>query len=57
MPGRGPQSLKKRQKEQQRKEKQQQKIAKRQERKRLHSEAGSVEQDTAMSSDQINSTN
>jgi hypothetical protein len=34
MPGRGPQSLKKRQKEQQRKEKQQEKLARRLERKR-----------------------
>jgi hypothetical protein len=35
MAGRGPQSFKKRQKEQQRKEKQQEKVAKRLERKRL----------------------
>lgn len=38
MPGRGPQSFKKRQKEQQRKEKQQEKMAKRLERKRQSSE-------------------
>jgi hypothetical protein len=41
MPGRGPQSFKKRQKEQQRKEKQQEKMAKRLERKRQGSAAGS----------------
>ena len=41
MPGRGPQSLKKRQKEQQRKEKQQEKFAKRLERKRQHAEPAS----------------
>ena len=48
MPGRGPQSLKKRQKEQQRKEKQQEKMAKRLERKRQSSEAGSDAPDPAV---------
>jgi len=57
MPGRGPQSLKKRQKEQQRKEKQQEKMAKRLERKRQSSEAGSDERDAAVPADQVNSSN
>ena len=57
MPGRGPQSLKKRQKEKQRKEKQQEKMAKRLERKRQSSEAASDAPDTAVPSDQVNSTN
>ena len=57
MPGRGPQSLKKRQKEQQRKEKQQEKMAKRLERKRQSSAAGSEAADAAVPADQINSTN
>lgn len=41
MPGRGPQSLKKRQKEQQRREKQQEKMAKRLERRRQSADAPS----------------
>ena len=57
MPGRGPQSLKKRQKEQQRKEKQQEKMAKRLERKRQSSEAASDAPDAAVPADQIHSTN
>lgn len=42
MAGRGPQSFKKRQKEQQRREKHQEKIAKRLERKRMGASGGSV---------------
>jgi len=62
MPGRGPQSLKKRQKEKQRKEKQQEKMAKRLERKRQSSEAASdapdaAAPDAAAPADQIHSTN
>ena len=57
MPGRGPQSLKKRQKEQQRKEKQQEKMAKRLERKRQGSEAGLDAPTAAAPANQINSTN
>jgi hypothetical protein len=57
MPGRGPQSLKKRQKEQQRKEKQQEKITKRLERKRQRAEGDSVIQDSAPPADQVDSTN
>lgn len=57
MPGRGSQSMKKRQKEQQRREKQQDKMAKRLERKRQSSsEPISVAEDTAAPSEQINST-
>ena len=57
MPGRGPQSLKKRQKEQQRKEKQQEKMAKRLERKRQSSEGGSDAPNAPSQADQIHSTN
>ena len=58
MPGRGPQSLKKRQKEQQRKEKQQEKMAKRLERKRQNSsETDSAAADATAPADQINSSN
>ena len=62
MPGRGPQSLKKRQKEQQRKEKQQEKMAKRLARKRGTSEASSdvpdaEAPDTVGPADRIDSTN
>ena len=57
MPGRGPQSLKKRQKEKQRKEKQQEKMAKRLERKRQGSEAGSEAPEAAVPAEQINLTN
>ena len=57
MPGRGPQSLKKRQKEQQRKEKQQEKMAKRLERKRQSSAAGSDASDPAAPADRVNSSN
>ena len=57
MPGRGPQSLKKRQKEQQRREKQQEKMAKRLERKRQSSEARSDAPDAAVPADQVNSSN
>ena len=64
MPGRGPQSLKKRQKEQQRKERQQEKMAKRLERKRQGSQTGSDAPDAdagapdaAAPADRINSPN
>jgi hypothetical protein len=56
MPGRGPQWLKKRQKEQQRKEKQQEKMAKRLERKRQSSEAGSGAPYATVPTDQLHST-
>jgi hypothetical protein len=57
MPGRGPQPLKKRQKEQQRKEKQQENMAKRLERKRQSFEACSEAPEVAVPADQVNSTN
>ncbi|MGH9559200.1 MAG: hypothetical protein ACRD30_08155 [Bryobacteraceae bacterium] len=53
MAGRGPQSFKKRQKEQQRKEKQQEKIAKRLERKRLGPAPESDEPDTIEAPDTV----
>ena len=45
MGGRGPQSFKKRQKEQQRKEKQQEKVAKRLERKQMSADGTPIEDD------------
>ena len=57
MAGRGPQSLKKRQREQQRKEKAQEKMAKRLARKRQSSEPDSGEPVSAAPADQIDSAN
>ncbi len=44
MPGRGPQTFKKRQKEQQRRERQQEKMAKRLQRKEAHQPLGSADE-------------
>jgi hypothetical protein len=60
MAGRGPQSFKKRQKEQQRKEKQQEKLAKRRERQQGHASAEPVlgqEDGEAPRADQTHSEN
>lgn len=60
MAGRGPQSFKKRQKEQQRKEKQQEKLAKRRERQQSHASGEPVlaqEEGEAPVADQTHSEN